>query len=156
VGLSFGQSGERTQPEAGDIRLLAAMVNGKPTVVAMVPKGGKAQKTYEYFTPASGKKAFAFVGEVEGAEAKFDATPSGYVAQLRIPLEALAGISFEAGGRLAFEAEVLCSGAGTRGLQTISRNHLYTSKGFSPAKMTDDIPAEAWLYPAQWGTMLVK
>ncbi len=156
VGLYLGKAGKRDQPEAGDIRLLAALVDGKATVVAMAPTGGTRQKPYEYFTPASGKKPFAFVGVLDGAEAKFDRTPMGYTAQLRVPLEALAGLTFAPGDKLAFEAEVLCSGAGTRGLQTISRNHLYTSKGFSPAKMTDDIPTEAWLYPAQWGTALVK
>jgi hypothetical protein len=156
VGLCFGKAGTRAQPAEGDIRILAALVNGKPAVVAMVPKGGKVQRPYEYFTPASGRKEFAFVGEIEGAEAKLDKTPTGYTGQLRIPIDALAGLSFSAGGHLAFEAEVLCSGAGTRGLQTISRNHLYTSKGFSPAKMTEDIPSEAWLYPDQWGEAAMK
>jgi hypothetical protein len=156
VGLYFGKPGPRAQPEEGDIRILAAMVNGKAAVVAMVPKDGKVRKPYEYFTPASGKKSFSFVGELEDAEATFHATPTGYVAQLRIPLEALAGLSLAPGATLAFEAEVLCSGAGTRGLQTISRNHLYTSKGFSPAKMTDDIPSEAWLYPDQWAAAVIK
>ena len=60
------------------------------------------------------------------------------------------------GNRIAFEAEVLLSGNGVRGLQTISRNHLFTPRSAVQAKMVDDIPSEARSYPEYFGTAVIR
>jgi hypothetical protein len=57
---------------------------------------------------------------------------------------------------LALEAEVLVSGSGQRGFQTLSRNHLYTPRDAGAPNMVDDIPSEARLYPQYWGEAVVK
>lgn len=157
VGLSLGKAGTHEKPQAGDIRLLATELKGKPVVVAMIPESATLKRPTEYYTPAGGTWKFAYVGVLDTAVVRFTKQPnSGYVAEFKVPLSALEGLSFKPGEKLACEAEVLLSGFGQRGFQTISRNHLFTLRSFSQAKMVDDIPTEARMYPQNWGEALVK
>jgi len=73
-----------------------------------------------------------------------------------VPLGVLEGLSFASGETLKCEAEVLLSGFGQRGFQTLSRNHLFTPRSATQAKMVDDIPSEARLYPQFWGVAVVE
>ena len=121
----------------------------------MMPVSETHKKPFRYSSPV-GDSTFAYVGPVEGADLKIDVIPNGYVASLKLPKAFFEGLGFEPGNELAFEAEVLLSGYGQRGFQAISRNHLYTSRSASQAKMVDDIPSEAGLYPANWGRLVLK
>ncbi len=159
VGLYLGKSGKRDNVQAGDIRILATEFRGKPVVVAMIPEGGTLNRHAEYFTPAGGTWNFAFVGILDDATARFTKQAgSGYTAELRIPLNVFTdlGLSIKPGEKLAFEAEILLSGFGQRGFQTVSRNHLFTPRSAVQAKMIDDVPTEARLYPQNWGEADVK
>ncbi|MFZ2657480.1 MAG: hypothetical protein WAX69_21270 [Victivallales bacterium] len=159
VGIYLGKSGRHDKIQAGDIRLLASEFKGKPVVVAMIPEGGSLNRPAEYFTPAGGTWKFVFVGVLDDASVRFTKQPnSGYTAELKIPLKLLEslGLSVKPGEKLSFDSEVLLSGFGQRGFQTMARNHMFTSRSFVPAKMVDDIPSEARLYPAQWGEAVIK
>jgi hypothetical protein len=159
VGIYLGKPGKHDKVQAGDIRLLATEFKGRPVVVAMIPEGGTLSRPAEYFTPAGGTWKFVFVGVLDDASARFTKQAnSGYTAELKIPLKLLEslGLSVKPGEKLSFDAEVLLSGFGQRGFQTMSRNHLFTSRSFVPSKMVDDIPTEARMYPAQWGEAVLK
>ena len=156
VGLDLGPAGDRSKPGAGDVRLLAAMVHGQPRLLGMKVVSGQAKQPLAYTTPASGTKAFDFVGEVPGGSASLvpDADGKGYTALLTVP-RAFVEVPINAGANLKGDIEVLLSGEGQRGLQAVSRNWLY-SGGHVETTMVDDIPTEAWLYPQYWGDINVK
>lgn len=159
VGLYFGRPGKRDKIQSGDIRLLATDFKGKPIVAAMIPEGGALSRPAEYFTPAGGAWKFAYVGAIDDAVVRFVRRPNaGYTAELKVPLKLLEslGLSIKPGEKLAFEAEVLLSGFGQRGFQTVSRNHLFTPRSAVQSKMVDDVPTEARLYPQNWGEAIVK
>jgi hypothetical protein len=157
VGLYFGKSGsKRKNVQPGDIRILATILKNQPTVIAMIPESQKLKQHQTYYTPAGGRRNFDFVGIIQNAKVVFEKTDDGYIAELQIPLSLLNGLSFKSGAKLAFEAEVLLSGMGQRGFQTMSRNHLYTPGNAGQASMVDDIPSEARLYPQHWGNAEVK
>ena len=131
--------------------------SGRYDEKAMIPESSTMNRPTEYFTPAGGTWKFAFVGVLDDAVARFTMQPNaGYVAEFKVPLKALSGLNFKPGEKLAFEAEVLLSGYGQRGFQTLSRNHLFTSRSAVASKMVDDIPTESRLYPANWGEAEVK
>lgn len=155
VGLYFGKKGKRAKPQLGDIRFLASMINGKPLLQAMIPVSGKHDKPFRYTSPV-GDDTYAYVGPVEGSEVKIEVKPNSYIVNMKLPKSCFEDLSFEPGSELAFESEVLLSGYGQRGFQAISRNHLYTSRAATQAKMVDDIPSEARLYPDNWGSAVIK
>jgi hypothetical protein len=156
VGLDLGPDEERSTPGPGNVRFLAALVHGQPRLVAMKPLSALEKRPQQYTTPAAGTKSFDFVGEVPGGRVSLvpDADGKGYAALLTVPRGFLE-FPLTPGASLRGDVEVLLSGAGQRGLQTVSRNWLF-SGGRSPTTMTDDIPTEAWLYPQWWGGVTVK
>ena len=115
-----------------------------------------ANSRMDYFTPAGGTRHFDYVGEVPGGQATLtpDADGQGYVALMTIP-RSFVETSIVAGTPLQGDVEVLMSGQGSRGMQTISRNPLFAT-GHAQTTMVDDTPTESWLYPQFWGEMSVK
>ncbi|MEI9999080.1 MAG: hypothetical protein WDO13_07870 [Verrucomicrobiota bacterium] len=109
VGLDLGPAGDRDQPGPGDIRLLAARVHGQPRLLGMKVVSRTAKQPFAYFTPASGKKPFDFVGEVPGGNATLtrDADGKGYTALLSIPKDFLE-IPIKPGTRLRVTSKCFC------------------------------------------------
>lgn len=138
------------------IRVLAAMVQGKPRVIAWKPVTALAKSPQDYSTPSGGTAHFEFAGEVPGGSATLtpDADGRGYTALIAVPRSFLE-IPLIPGGTLAADVEVLLSGAGPRGMQAVSRNYLFSPRR-NETTMTDDLPTEARLYPQFWGTATVK
>ncbi|MHC4886096.1 MAG: FlgD immunoglobulin-like domain containing protein [Planctomycetota bacterium] len=155
VGLYLGSAKKHDTMQKGDVRILATEVAGKPVLQAMVPQSTKHKKPFRYQSPV-GDDTYAYVGPVPGGDIKIEKKPNSYVVSLKLPKAFFEGLDFGAGRSLGFEAEVLLSGFGQRGFQAMSRNHIYTSRANSMAKMVDDIPSEARLYPASWGILKVK
>lgn len=127
-----------------NVRLIATVLQGKPEVIALL-KNSDLSAPYEYFTTAGGRHRYAFAAVLPGSRAKFVKTVDGYTMEFAAPLKYLPAL--ESGKTVNFEAEVLLSGNGVRGLQAISRNHLFTPRSAGQAKMVDDIPSEARSYP---------
>lgn len=155
VGLYFGKSSGHEKPLADDVRILGTVYQGKPVVIAMLAHSAM-KKPFEYFTAAGGRWPFDFVGILPDSTARFVQEKDGYVMELAIPRKHLPEFDLVPGKKLGFEAEVLLSGQGVRGLQAIARNHLFTPRSAGQAKMVDDIPSEARSYPKYWGSLLVK
>ncbi len=154
VGIDLGPDRDESAPGAGDVRILAAMVGGKPRLIAMKPSTSGAKAPQEYYTPAGGTKRFDFVGEIPGGKVSLVADPDGkgYTATFAVPLTFL---DFPLTPTLRGDVEVLLSGQGARGLQTTSRNWYFTPLTASTT-MVDDVPTESWLYPQYWGKVSVK
>jgi len=156
VGLDLGPAGDREAPVLGDLRILAANVHGQAHLIGMKPLSKQPKQPQQYTTPASGTKLFDFVGDIPGGKVTLtpDADGHGYTAWMTVPRSFLE-FPIAPGAKLKGDVEVLLSGTGLRGLQTVSRNWLY-SGGRSQTTMVDDIPTEAWLYPQYWGEINLK
>ena len=154
AGIVLGPVRDSAEVGEGDLRIMAAMIDGKAKLIAMKPitKGAKQPAVYE--TPAAGRWEFEFVGEVPGGQVDLEKTEDGYVATFAVPRSFIEW-ELKPGMDLRGDVEVRLSGAGQRGLQATSRNYLFT-----PAKgettMVDDIPTEARMYPGYWGEIQVK
>jgi hypothetical protein len=153
VGIDLGPMPGGKVPGTGDIRLLAAMIGGKPQLIAMKPVS-KDKAPREYISPV-GRHRFDFAAPVPDGYVALtpDADGKGYTAEFSVP-RAFLDFSLSPTTPLHGDIEVLLSGTGMRGLQAVSRNWLFSSG--SQATMTDDIPTESWLYPALWGSVTVK
>lgn len=156
VGLDLGPKGDRNKPALGDLRILAAKMQGQSRLIAMKPVSKMTKQPQQYMTPASGTKSFDFVGDIPGGKAVLtpDSDKKGYTALLTIPRSFLE-FPIAAGADIKGDVEVLLSGAKSQGIQAVSRNWLY-SGGHVETTMVDDIPTEAWLYPQFWGDVHVK
>ena len=145
VGFYLGKPGRKAPTDT--VRILATILKGKPVVIGFLPKSAVLKHPYEYFTSAGGRVKYEFAGIIPDARAVFRPNSGGYTIEIAVPRKALPDYEFKKGGRIALEAEVLLSGNGVRGLQTLSRNHLFTPRSAGQAKMVDDIPSEARIYP---------
>jgi hypothetical protein len=157
VGIDLGPGGSRhAEPVPGDVRLLAALIGGRPRLIAMKPFTRLEKRPERYFTPAGGERRFEFVGEVPGGSVTLTPDPDGrgYTALMVVPRSFLE-VPLAPGVPLAGDIEILLAGQGARGLQATSRNYLFTPRR-AETTMVDDIPTEARLYPQYWGTILVK
>ena len=151
--LYFGPAGERKDPVSGDVRLLIGLHNGMATFVGMKPIAERAKSPQTYSNPAGFKRTFDFVGQIEGAEATAVKSAGGYTVAGRVPLSFLKPLVFSPGAELRFDADVL--GSDPSGQKTVTRS-FWHSAGDSALTMTQDLPTEAWLYPAYWGKAVVK
>lgn len=156
VGLDLGPSGDRSKPALGDLRILAAKMQGQSHLVAMKPVSKLSKQPQQYMTPASGTKPFDFVGDIPGGKVVLttDADNKGYTVLMTVP-RSFIEFPITPGSNIKGDVEVLLSGIKSQGLQAVSRNWLY-SGGRVQTTMVDDIPTEAWLYPQFWGDVTVK
>lgn len=135
----------RAHPVAGDCRIVVALVKGKPLAMLYRPvvPGTKAGQSVAFSSPA-GNVVLDRVDDISG-QIKFGAGNGNY--ELAIPL-ATVGLKFIDGLHFKGDAGVLKSADG----KTISR--LYWSN--KAAATTADVPSEAMLMPALWGTLIFK
>jgi len=136
----------------GCVRILAAKTGDRIRVVGMKPVTRGEKRPFSYSTPSGGDVAFEWIGEVPGAEAEAESRPdgTGYRMCFRVPYDFLEFDIRE--GDCAFEAEVLFSGEGGRGLGVGRRVYLCHPVDVKTT-MTDDTPTEARLYRDGWGVL---
>ena len=157
VGLDLGPAAAKgAKPVRGQVRILAAMINGKPELIGMKPISRRFHEKASYFTPAGGHIHFAFVGYIPGGKVNIvrNADGKGYVAMLAVPRKFLA-FPLKPGVALGADVEVNYSGYTNEGLQVVSRNYLFSPEN-STTTMIDDIPTESRLNPQWWGKAVVK
>jgi len=156
VGLDLGPAGTRNKPMLGDLRILAAKMQGQSRLIAMKPVSRQPKQPQQYMTQASGTKPFDFVGDIPGGRVVLtpDADNKGYTTLMTVP-RSFVEFPIAPGTAIKGDVEVLLSGVKSQGVQATSRNWLY-SGGHVETTMIDDIPTEAWLYPQYWGDVLVK
>ena len=156
AGLVLGPAAPHDRAGAGDTRLMAAMIGGRPHLVAMQVVTAGAKNLEDYYTPSAGHARFDFVGDVPGGRVVLtpDADGHGYTALFAVPRSFL-GLPLAPGASLSADAEVRLSGQGQQGPQTAARCYLFTPQR-PETSMTSDAPTEARLYPQYWGRADVK
>lgn len=156
AGLVLGPAGPHDQAGAGDTRILAALIGGRPHLIAMRAVSAGAGNPEDYFTPAGGHARFDSVGDVPGGRVTLtrDADGRGYTALFAVPRFFL-GLPLAPGASLSADVEVRLSGQGQQGSQTAARCYLFTPQR-SETSMTSDATTEARLYPKYWGRAEVK
>ncbi len=157
VGLDLGPATAKgAKLVRGEVRILAALINGKPELIGMKPISRRYHAKASYYTPSGGHVNFAFVGYIPGGKVSIvrNANGQGYVALLAVPRKFL-GLPLKAGTKLRMDLEVNYSGYTNEGLQVVSRNYLYSPQN-SITTMVDDIPTESRLNPQWWGQAVVK
>ena len=140
-----------SQRRLGFTRILAARMNGRDVVVGFKPFTDGPKRPQSYATPAGGKSDFEFCGEIADATVVFtvDADGKGYRAEIAVP-QSFFELDFSQ--KVFADAEVLLSGEGGRGLQTVEKAYLHTPDS-SSVLMVDDVPTEARLHPHGWVEM---
>ena len=134
--------GNRREPAAGDIRLIASMQAGKPTAVlfrAVVP--GTAEAARVPFESPVGRVVF---DRVEVVSDKIQLAQREGDIEMSIPLAVLGLTSVAEGTALLGDIGIL-RGTGAMTTQRLYWNNLDTS-------ICSDVPSEARLVPANWGT----
>jgi hypothetical protein len=112
--------------------------NGKQYLVSDSSPHGICRVQGDTVTPVGAIRVTNWQKEAPGLEIWSDANGDGQ------PQSALAA-----------DVEVLLSGQGARGLQTVSRNYLFSART-AQTTMVDDLPTEARMYPEFWGTATVE
>ncbi len=155
VGLDLGPRVKRPHgPVPGDVRILAAILGGKPRLIGMAPISRVLHAPVSYFTPAGGHVHFDFAGYVPGGQVYKQPWAHGYIMTLSVPRRFLK-VPLTAGEKLAMDVEVNFSGYTNEGLQVVSRNYLFSPQNDADNTVSD-LPTEAKLHPQWWGTAEVK
>lgn len=153
AGIVLGKE-KHTESGHGDVRIMAAQINGKASLIGMKTVTDNAMKPFKYITAQSAH--FDFVDEISNGQVQLipDTDGKGYTALFAVPRTFLE-FDFTSGSTLHGDIEVRLSGTGSRGLQVTERCYLFT-----PARpettMVDDVPTEARMYPKYWGTIKVN
>ncbi len=153
AGIVLGAKAQQ-KPGAGDIRLMAAQIGGKPHLIAMKAVTSGPKKPFVYTTGSTAQ--FEFVGDVPDGRVQLVPDPDGkgYTATFAVPRGFLE-LDLAAGATLQGDLEVRLSGAGARGLQAMERHYLFTASR-PETTMVDDVPTEARLYPQYWGKVEIR
>lgn len=153
--LYFGKNNKRknNQPILGDVRILISSFNGAVRITGMKVISDGIKEKITYTNPGGYKRNFDYVGAIKNAQGVAVKTDDGYRVRGVIPLEFLKPLSFVAGEKLKFDADILQSDAA--GQKTVNRIFWHAS-GDSQLTMTQDIPTECYLYPEYWGSIKIK
>lgn len=138
----------------GFTRLLAARTRDGDRVVAFKPTSTRDRRPQRYATPAGGTSSFDYCGAVEGGRVAFtvDGDGRGYAVEISVP-EAFFELDFSK--PVFWEAELLLSGEGGRGVQAVKKVH-WNSEESGRATMVDDVPTESRLWPKGWKRCLFR
>ena len=148
---------KRNTPAPGDVRLLVtrkAAPDGKtftPFAVLYRPKIKDFKGEPIVLTSTTGKEPFDGIETTDKVALDYKKTPSGYQATATIPLTLL-GFAPKPGMRFAVDLGIIYGNA--TGSQTSARSYWFNNS-FS-ANVTQDIPNESRLEPAEWGEAVVE
>ncbi|MDD5704933.1 MAG: hypothetical protein PHR35_03350 [Kiritimatiellae bacterium] len=140
---------QREQPVAGDMRVLFSAMEGQPVAVMYeaVARPGEEKAARSFNSPARGFH-FDRVVQLTNAVVRVDRTAEGYVLVATVPLKDL-GLVATAGLKTKGDVGVLFSNDG--GTVTARRTYYFNQN----TSITGDLPSEAQLQPADWGTVEV-
>lgn len=141
----------RKTPVPGDVRILVTRQKGKPFAVIYRPKVKAFQGQPIVLTSPTGKESFDAIEPTDAVKLDYRREPGGFKAVATIPLE-LVGFSPKAGASVRMDLGYIFGNAA--GTQAALRAY-WTNNSFS-ANVTNDIPNESRLEPAEWGTATVE
>jgi hypothetical protein len=140
----------RVAAAVGDMRILVTVVDDKPVVVMYEPQIAQGDPRQERtFSSPTGSEVFARVRVLDGAQVLWRRSDSGYRLALALRWSDL-GCAAPPRAALRADAGVLFSNPG--GNITTLRSFLFNAD----TQVTQDIPTEARLAPARWGTLEIR
>ncbi len=142
---------KRQAPVPGDVRILVTRQNGKPLAVIYRPKVKGFTGTPIVFRSPGNKEAFDAIEVCDRIGLEYQKTGTGYSAVVTIPLETI-GLALHPGGQIRYDLGILYGNV--TGSATAARSYLMNSS-FS-ANVTNDIPNESRVEPAEWGTAVAE
>lgn len=148
---------QRKTPAPGDVRLLVTRhlaADGKtiqPLAVVYRPLVKDFQGQPIVLHSPTGKESFAQIRVVENVGLEYRKTPTGFKAVVAVPLDLL-GLTLHTGQTLKMDLGYLYGNA--TGTQVAARSY-WTNHSFS-ANVTNDVPNESRLEPAEWGQATVE
>lgn len=142
---------ERETPAPGDLRLLVTRQGGESVAMLYRPKVAGFTGTPTVLTSPTGTESFDSIEKLDVVELDYQPSNGGFTATVTVPLDAL-GLELRPGREVRLDlGYVFGNAAGTR---TAMRAYLYNDSFTS--NITDDIPHESRLEPAEWGTATVN
>lgn len=136
---------KRRDPGASDVRVVISQLGGKPVAVLMKPVDPKADAklALDYTSPVA-PKHFDRVEIMTNAVVRMAKTDNGYMIEASLPLATL-GLKPVKGLKVRGDFGFISSDAsGTlNAARTYWRN--------KDTNLVNDLPQEAWLFPATWG-----
>jgi sugar lactone lactonase YvrE len=147
VDLQLSATGNASKPKAGDVRLLIAPGKRGPVAVIMQPVApdADASAAHTYTSPVRPRR-FDRVSVVDDVQVKVARRPDGYTVEYAVPWRVL---GIEPGPGMKLTGDVGFTGSDASGQTTVSRTYWANAR----TNLVNDEPAEAWLYPDQWGRM---
>jgi hypothetical protein len=140
----------RTKAEAGDVRLLFSEMDGQPIAVLYEPVARVGEKKAErVFSSPTGSETFARVVQIPDAKIVIKRRAGGYVLEAAVPLAEL-GFHPKAASTFRGDVGVLFS---TPGGSSVARRSYFFNQD---TQITQDLPSEARLAPANWGEINVE
>ncbi len=147
VDLQLGnETSDRSDPAAGDIRIVFAKMGKKPAAILMRPVSpGAPESSRKTYTSPVGNKKFDEVRQLETAEVRVETKGRGYRIEATIPFTDL-GLRPEAGQEIRGDIGFISSDAAGR----INTARTYWSN--QATNLVNDEPIESWLNPSAWGS----
>jgi len=142
---------KRTTPAPGDIRVLITQRDGKPLAVAYRPQVAGFTGDPTLFTSPTGKEAFDVIEVWNDVKVDYSKTLDGFDAVVTLPLARL-GWKPAPGTTVKMDVGYLF---GNETGNIISVRKYWSNASFS-AGVTNDVPNESRLEPAQWGMATVE
>jgi len=142
---------KRKSPVPGDIRILVTLQKGKPFAVIYRPKVKDFKGDPIVLTSPTGKESFDRIEPTDKIGLQYQKRPGGFLAIAEIPLDLL-GWTPKPGQTIKMDLGYLFGNA--TGSQIALRAY-WTNNSFS-ANVTNDVPNESRLEPAEWGTATVE
>jgi len=135
---------------AGDLRVLMSEMDGQPVAVLYEPvlRPGR-EKAERVFSSPTGSETFARVVVLQGAKIALARRKGGYRLEAALPLDAL-GVELKSGTVFRGDLGVLFS---TPGGNAVGRRAYYFNQD---TQITQDIPTEVRLQPANWGELRIE
>lgn len=149
LGADPGADPKRSRPAPGDMRILFGVMEGRPIagMCEAVARPGE-QKAPRAYVSLTGAENFERVVPLTSAVVKVTRTADGYTLSATVPLKDI-GFAPTAGLETKGDVGVLFSDDG--GTHTAVRTYYFNHN----TGITGDLPSEARLQPADWGTVEV-
>ncbi|MBC2602951.1 sugar-binding protein [Puniceicoccus vermicola] len=142
----------RKTPAPGDIRILITRKNGKPFAMLYETKVKDFEGEPIVFESPTGSETFDRIEVFEDFELTYHKTLGGFEALVTIPLEALGITELKPGEKIKMDLGYIFGN--NQGTRTAARSHA-RNNSFT-ANVTNDIPHESRLEPAEWGEATVE
>lgn len=152
VDLMLGPVGQRNEPRPGDLRLLMSVMDGKPIAVLYRPLMLAGQEPAPAsFASASRVIPMERVSEEPDLELNVFYQANKYVLKVRIPFELLA-VEYTPGLMARGDFGVVYSDL--EGSRNVYRS--YWANTDPTIAIVNDVPSEAVLKPAGWGSLMFQ